>query len=322
MVKYKRFFDKFQLPVISIDGLVPITSPLSGIVCGEIQSLLCIGTEEQINTIKISRGLNTETVSKNNYHMKNSATIAIPSINLTEKLNKCTSRNGIAKATSENNSDNDNTEEVECTRRKKEKLSDILGNFLDNLSQKLPPTAPTPPLLSSTNMNREQDKKPNSIRPTSELFDMLQKAFDQPVNIPIPGGTGLSLDTVGTQTSAINTFKVNLEIECALHLPRNPNKMLTKRNSKRNRIKQNRFPPNEEPSAYVSFQAEEGQGKLYKSHEGMIFATNIIQKSSNPSWNKKFDLKLATEYLTKVNIYFEIQSERTKEEFFVFPFYF
>lgn len=45
-----------------MDGWIPLLSPISGTVSGEIQALLAIGTEKQLEELRISRNLKPDIV--------------------------------------------------------------------------------------------------------------------------------------------------------------------------------------------------------------------------------------------------------------------
>ncbi|KOC59278.1 C2 domain-containing protein 3, partial [Habropoda laboriosa] len=48
-----------KYPVVSVDGWVPIIDPVSGQSCGQLLTLVALGTAEQIALLEISRGLRT-----------------------------------------------------------------------------------------------------------------------------------------------------------------------------------------------------------------------------------------------------------------------
>lgn len=52
---------KAKYPVISVDGWVSVTDPVSGRHCGEIYALVALGTAEQIALLEMSRGIRTHT---------------------------------------------------------------------------------------------------------------------------------------------------------------------------------------------------------------------------------------------------------------------
>ncbi|XP_057341640.1 uncharacterized protein LOC130678456 [Microplitis mediator] len=54
---------KSKYPVISVDGWVPITDPVSGAHCGEIYALVALGTAEQIALLEMTRGLRDSSTS-------------------------------------------------------------------------------------------------------------------------------------------------------------------------------------------------------------------------------------------------------------------
>uniref|UniRef100_A0A1A9WH51 C2CD3 N-terminal C2 domain-containing protein n=1 Tax=Glossina brevipalpis TaxID=37001 RepID=A0A1A9WH51_9MUSC len=141
------------------------------------------------------------------------------------------------------------------------------------------------------------------IKQTADLLDMLQKALSTPpssaATTPTPfKAANATPNLKPLQQSNAKLFKFALEIQRAIDLPLNPPAGKSKKSSKRNGSK--RFPPNEPPSCYVTFQADEGQYPTYKSHEGMVYATNIVEKSTQPRWQQRFRLATSTDYLNNL----------------------
>ena len=155
------------------------------------------------------------------------------------------------------------------------------------------------------------------MKKTSDLLDMLQKVLmtsnstatdGQPARAPPPSATSVvaaetkscsNTSLTALKPTNVKLFKFSLEIQKAMGLPLNPSCKAKKGYSKRNASK--RFPPNEAPSCYVTFQAEEGQYPMYKSHEGMVYATNIVEKSTQPQWQQRFRLSASIDYLKIVS---------------------
>ncbi|KAH8255913.1 hypothetical protein KR026_002545 [Drosophila bipectinata] len=93
-----------------------------------------------------------------------------------------------------------------------------------------------------------------------------------------------------------NNFSFQLRIVGAAGLPLNPGK--TKKPNKRG---PKRFPPNEPPNTYVSFQAASCNSQTFMSPEGLVYATPIVQKSIEPQWLSKFRVEVSGDYRTNVS---------------------
>ncbi|XP_037933932.1 uncharacterized protein LOC119668485 isoform X2 [Teleopsis dalmanni] len=141
------------------------------------------------------------------------------------------------------------------------------------------------------------------LKNVTDLLDMLQKALNQPpVAKPTTELKTLTQKATSSNIKPLaetnaNSFKFILDIQYATGLPLNPPAKGRKALKNTSAISK-RYPPNEAPSTYVTFQADEGYDKLYKSHEGMVYATNIIEKSTHPEWVQRFHVSATTEYLT------------------------
>ncbi|XP_073843685.1 uncharacterized protein isoform X2 [Musca autumnalis] len=254
---------KGKLPVISIDAWAPILNWESGIKIGELKCLLAVGSEEQIKNLKDTRGLSVTFNSEMATSLQE------------RKLLYDLKPLQIAAGTS-----------------KKAQM---------NVTGKNSATT-TPNATSTTTAAASKLKK------TSDLLDMLNKVLMTP-----PAATASSSDIITAQpatTSAaassttalrplqqsnLKLFKFALEIQKAMGLPLNPAGKSKKGSKQRNASK--KFPPNEAPNTYVTFQAEEGPYPTYKSHEGLVYATNVVEKSCQPQWQQRYRLSATIDYL-------------------------
>lgn len=148
------------------------------------------------------------------------------------------------------------------------------------------------------------------MRPTSELLDELQRALAmaptpaQKNAIPhmtLPNQTPTPIEP---EVKKVTMFRVHIEIESALHLPSmavHVNKKSGKRN--RNAIptakKTNSSNTSEihQPSAYATFEAAASAANANL----MVYATQIVESSCSPQWNKQFEVYLPVEFLQNVN---------------------
>ncbi|KAH8351008.1 hypothetical protein KR067_012164 [Drosophila pandora] len=92
-----------------------------------------------------------------------------------------------------------------------------------------------------------------------------------------------------------NNFSFQLRIVGAAGLPLNPGK--SKKQNKRQGVPK-RFPANEAPNTYVSFQAVSCNSKTFTSHEGLVYVTPIVQQSIEPQWLSKFRVEVSGDYRT------------------------
>ncbi|EAT35056.1 AAEL012745-PA, partial [Aedes aegypti] len=193
-----------KLPVISIDGWSGITSPLAADPCGQVQAVLAIGTENQVEYLKLSRGLT---------HTSGDAPLR--------------------------------------------KTSDLLENLQRALAQR-PSENVTTNLLPAS--SESASETPQS--------DPAQKQQSQAVNLP----------------------KVNV------------GKKFGKRNKNRSQgANQQQSRVEVEPSAYVTFEGynlQPGTVDTVKSHEGIVYTTAVVEGCCNPSWKKKFDVRLPVDLMT------------------------
>lgn len=68
-----------------------------------------------------------------------------------------------------------------------------------------------------------------------------------------------------------------------------------------------------EPSAYATFDAALASTlndetkhllppNIVKSHEGYVYTTNVVERSSTPKWNKTFDVTLPVDMMINVSL--------------------
>eukprot|EP00099_Drosophila_melanogaster_P027835 NP_730549.1 uncharacterized protein Dmel_CG32425, isoform C [Drosophila melanogaster] len=125
---------------------------------------------------------------------------------------------------------------------------------------------------------------------TTDLLDMLQNA----IAAPTPNIAGPVMPPPPAPP-APSTFSFQLRIVGAAGLPLNPGYGKSKKQVKRQSAAK-RFPPNEPPNTYVTFQAISCNSQTYKSHEGLVYATPIVPKSTKPQWLSKFRVDVSRDY--------------------------
>ncbi|XP_016955591.1 uncharacterized protein LOC108028348 isoform X3 [Drosophila biarmipes] len=125
---------------------------------------------------------------------------------------------------------------------------------------------------------------------TTDLLDMLQNAIAAPTpSIPTP------VMPPPPAPPAPSNFSFQLRIVGAAGLPLNPGYGKSKKQVKRQSAAK-RFPPNEPPNTYVTFQAINCNSQTYKSHEGLVYATPVVARSTKPQWLSKFRVEVSRDY--------------------------
>lgn len=289
-----------KLPVISFDGLSPISVPSSGESCGQLQALLAIGTDVQIEFFKKSRGLAQNSIIE----FRNIPALPTHINNNAETQTSFTSTDSEIQLNSS----------IDSTGIRNQSAAEKLSAFIDNLTQRLPERNSI--IETTTVGNENQINTGNSgllIRRTSDLLDMLQQALTQSpppppttdpiLNFPpIPVIPPTPLPPIEMPFNP-DLFKVMIEIENALHLPKIAMKV-NKKCGKRGKCKNNRGLTEVEPSAYVTFEAVGPATSMVKSHEGPVYATNVVEKNCNPTWSKRFEVALPVDLMTNVSLLF------------------
>ncbi|XP_019537664.3 uncharacterized protein LOC109408746 [Aedes albopictus] len=314
-----------KLPVISIDAWSGITSPLAADPCGQVQAVLAIGTENQVEYLKLFRGLthtsgdapmtsNKPTVPKGKQDDPPHQSMVTPSTAI------------------------DHQRDIESYRpirtsntgKQQSEVANMLSAFIENLAQRLPisserSTAPCydqnfadnrqatpPPALSSS--PHSQANHPQ-LRKTSDLLENLQRALAQRPSENLttnllttssePASEAPQTEKQQSQVADEKLFQVSIEIEQAVNLPKvNVGKKFGKRNKNRSQQGSNQQQQQRvevEPSAYVTFEGynlQPGAADTVKSHEGIVYTTAIVEGCCNPSWRKKFDVRLPVDLMT------------------------
>ncbi|XP_017135658.1 uncharacterized protein LOC108151520 isoform X1 [Drosophila miranda] len=153
-------------------------------------------------------------------------------------------------------------------------------------------------LKQQRGFDQDNNQVPTSSR-TTDLLDMLQNALTaSPPPAKVTTGAGPSPPIAGAAPSAASKFSFDLHIVGAAGLPLNPGYGKSgKKQAKRQAAAKQRFPPNESPNTYVTFQALKSNSPTYKSHEGLVYATPVVEKSTTPQWRTKFRVEVSLDYL-------------------------
>lgn len=199
--------------------------------------------------------------------------------------------------------------------------SSILSAFLDNLSHQI---------ASKRGVDSPScQSKSGEIRKTSDLLDVLQKALVSPPDpqqldmnllgsmfsspppsskpeinpvlpkpVEVTENAGLDLADVLEPESRENLedyFRVSVEIESAMHLP----KINGKENNKKKSGRRNKPPRKSllevEPSCYATFESQRAS---------VNYSTRVIERNCNPVWNKEFQVLLHRDLLVHVRFEF------------------
>lgn len=281
----KNHLSKAKLPVISIDGWNNLLTTGELEVFGQLQVLLAVGTELQIETLKVTRGLGTTM----NFEVPSSSSASVLNSNSSKTLK---SSNAETQTTPRPSLGSDNGVGGGAG-------VSSLSNFIDSLAQKVT-NGQSLPNKATLNGNN-QHHQPQQLRNTGDLLDMLQKALQQkptpqqmiPLKSVITPSDRQSHCFTHTQNQEKNnlgkTFKVLVEVEQAQKLP-----MVKLNKKQKQKFKAKGKTVNEvEPSAYVTFEAANGNpDDQVKSHEGMVFTTDVCEKTCDPVWNKRFEVTL------------------------------
>lgn len=147
--------------------------------------------------------------------------------------------------------------------------------------------------------NNPQQQQQSPLRSTTDLLDMLQNALSAP---PAPS----TATTVPTAPAVLppttdSPFSFSLHIVGAAGLPLNPGYGKSGKKQAKRQAAAKRFPPNEPPNTYVTFQALNCNAQTYKSHEGLVYATSIVERSTTPQWHSKFQVEVSSDYLSNVS---------------------
>ncbi|KAL6266014.1 hypothetical protein P5V15_002866 [Pogonomyrmex californicus] len=295
------FYHFFQYPVISVDGWINITDPVSGKICGELLALVALGTVEQIALLEVSRGLkNTSNISRIDYSAldRNLASVDYKSQEsqtdisslkntrlqkskqetaVSEHLALRTLIDHLANALHINKSNLNQSAQTEINQvgdeeeihREESCLNILNSNSLDD----------------SDNCNSKDDFKLSteiyrSVGVSAEYDEHLERQQNNTYNnlfdsfLPEKDAQKIELNT----NCNSSFFQSVVEIECALYLPKieKINKLV-------------------EPSTYVTFQ--DLTHKIDSEQLDSYMITNIFPYSCNPKWNWRCNAKLSTDLL-------------------------
>ncbi|KAM8707804.1 hypothetical protein ACLKA7_014866 [Drosophila subpalustris] len=141
----------------------------------------------------------------------------------------------------------------------------------------------------------DSDNNQQPLRRTTDLLDMLQNALSAPATT-VPTPSSAAILTASSPTGS--QFSFSLHIVGAAGLPLNPGYGKSGKKQAKRQAAAKRFPPNEPPNTYVTFQALSCNAQTYKSHEGLVYATPIMERSTTPQWHSKFEVAVAADYLS------------------------
>lgn len=315
-----------QLPVISIDGWTSVVSPLAMMPVAKVQVVLAIGTEEQLEYLKATRGLSQSYLSEQDI-MKNK--IPVPATPPQQP------RTCITNAETQTHflSNDDATLVIRQTA-----LSEMLNSFIDNLASRLPernnqqlgqptsvdpaPFVPTEGAIGGGNVH---------IRRTSDLLDTLQRALMCPPMQPLqsyaptddtviddviqapPDFQSFPLDQLANgitpQVQCAPTitephFAVLIEIENAVNISKIFIRVNKKCGKQRGRCKAQTYRGVQEvePSTYVTFDASGPPTSIVHSPDGPVYTTNVVAENSAPQWNKRFEVLLPVDLMMNVSL--------------------
>jgi C2 domain-containing protein 3 len=277
-----------KLPIISNDSWCNFVSPLSNELFCQAKILLAIGSENQIDYLKLSRNLHNlpqlrkSTESHIQHHQ--------PPLRIDDKSTR------------------------DCQIKNK------LSAFIESLSQKLPePTcgfsASQQKFASPLSSHSSTASNPH-LRRTSDLLDSLQKALSQapPLSSNImpnleshasPQEENTSQNYEDILSPISDFISMLITVDCANNLP----KIVVKKS--KNKRKSNGKGSGThcleyEPFVYATFEAstehlsnrnvDENTQNTIKSHEGIVYCTKIIS-STSPEWNESFDVKVPFDVL-------------------------
>lgn len=239
---------RFQLPTIGTDWWEPIQSADDELI-GQAQILVALGTEQQIQNLEFERGFKTNPV-KAKFQQPLKAVKSIDSKRILT-VNVATQ---FSPAKMEDKPAQQNSEALSLF------LNELMSKSKAVVSEK------------STNTECSTSENTSQIRKTSELLDSLEKV--------------ISLQHENVETN--QSFKAQVLIESALHLP-----CRKRSKSKKSKSKNCKFDVNLLPSTYVTFEAN-SETKF----------TQIVSKSCEPKWNYKCDVSLSSDLLTNVRFLF------------------
>lgn len=206
----------FQLPIVGTDWWEPIYSIETEDIIGQAKILIALGTEEQIDNLKLDRGFNIKFVTANNHRQQKLQPRAIVTTNsensvvkdaIHNKTKVCSqnkpilSSNKTAQKQLVSKQDATTQVDVECDlhlnrNQKMDKqvptvnnaTSDLLGSFLNHLISHSKQNTALVENSTNTEINETNNKKEENLqkvqtetnanlKKTSDLLDSLEKAI-------------------------------------------------------------------------------------------------------------------------------------------------
>lgn len=315
-----------QLPVISIDGWTSVVSPLALMPVAKVQVVLAIGTEEQLEYLKASRGLAQSFLSEQDITKNKIPVPAGPAQHPQTTITNAETQTYFL-------SNDDATLVVRQTA-----LSEMLNSFIDNLASRLP------------ERNNQQLGQPASVdatpavqtdgaiggnvqfRRTSDLLDTLQRALMCPPIQPLQAYTptdDLAINDViqappDFQSVPLDQLANGLmpQVQCAPPITEphfavlieivnavNISKIFIRVNKKcgkqrgRCKVQTYRGVQEVEPSTYVTFDASGPPTSIVHSPDGPVYTTNVVAETSAPQWNKRFEVLLPVDLMLNVSFH-------------------
>lgn len=295
----------------------------------KVQVVLAIGTEEQLEYLKASRGLAQSYLSEQDI-LKNKIPVPAgpPSHAQTTITNAETQTYFL--------SNDDATLVVRQTA-----LSEMLNSFIDNLASRLPErngqppgqpkiVDPTPPVQADGAIGGGNVQ----IRRTSDLLDTLQRALMCPPIQPLqsyapaddsaiddviqapPDFQSFPLDQLANGLMPLVQcapptephFSVLIEIENAVNISKIFIRVNKKCGKQRGRCKAQTYRGVQEvePSTYVTFDASGPPTSIVHSPDGPVYTTNVVAETSAPQWNKRFEVLLPVDLMMNVSFAYHL----------------
>lgn len=327
-----------QLPVISIDGWItmayaalPDSTPV-----GTVQAILAVGTAKQISNFKKSKSLPSCSsfvrLPMELYVAQDVEAAEIPG-RTTNKTEAISTKNGNG---GHNNLTSMFSTFIDSLAARLPDRNLIDSNSMSTATKATNTTSDATTQTNAPTANNDVGKTTAAqgngkyMRPTSELLDDLQRALAITPSAGQKKGYGLAPVAIPEQKSTTTAtgdaqsnakpslpppkmFRVHIEIENALHLPKfavPAHKKGAKRNRNANNAEQQSksngngsssggsTPLEIEPNTYVTFEA----AATNAPSNSTTYTTNIIETSCSPRWNKQFEVYLSAEYLQNVGV--------------------
>jgi C2 domain-containing protein 3 len=265
------------LPIISIDTWSNFISPLSNELFCQGKCLLAIGSENQIEYLKLSRNLhNLQPPAQTVSTAVQANLFKVPEVPDTNS-----------------------------------QIKNKLTAFIESLSQKLPEPSSASKFAKTPSVTSSIPTSPSSphqfqLRRTSELLESLQKALSIPSSASSATSQETQCNHQSSSTDSSSSFcpqekiRMQISIDHASHLPKVIKQKQNRRRNKMSPHQKTEF----EPSAYVTFEScldhlntSNLPSNVVKSHEGLVHCTSVV-KSCDPQWNDTFEVEEPLDVLT------------------------